>query len=80
MQTTVTFANGQCTETEDFVDKNGNVVKSETTEEGNDHCCSAFQETGDEDLLDACQMTETFNYPQTDALNYAQTNGCTSTT
>ena len=67
MQTEITFADGNCTETDNFVDESGAVVLFNMREEGNDYCCAAFTETGDEDLLDACEMTETFNYPQADA-------------
>ena len=67
MQTTITFADENCTGTDNFVESTGAVVLSNTREEGNDYCCQAYTETGDQDLLDACDMTETFSYPQADA-------------
>ena len=70
MQTTVTFTDNNCTETDDFVDSTGAVVLSNTREEADDYCCQAYTSNGDDDLLDACVMTETFSYPQAD--------GCTS--
>ena len=63
MQTTIAFADENCTGTDNFVDYTGAVVLSTTREEGNDYCCQAHTETGDQDLLDACDMTETFSYP-----------------
>jgi hypothetical protein len=55
-QTTITFEENQCTVTEDFVDDIGAVVSSATRDEGNDHCCQAYTENGNENLLDACEM------------------------
>ena len=65
-QITVAFENNQCTETEDFVDPSGAVVLTSTQDEDNHHCCQEYTWNGDEDLRDACEMTETFDYPQHD--------------
>ena len=67
-----TFTDNTCIETEDFVDPSGVVVSSTTREAETDHCCQAYTIDGDENLLDACETTETFNYSLAD--------GCTSLT